>query len=60
VGKKRGTIVLDVVPFLYGHGLFYVNYKSSKCKHAKVKTMTIHAIDELDAYRKAKEEHVLP
>jgi len=51
--------VLEVVPFLYGHGLFYINYKSSKCKYAKVKTMTLHAIDELDAYRRAKEEHVL-
>ena len=52
VGKKRGMHILDVKHHI--STLYVVYYKRNKCRHAKVYINWVPAIDELDAYLKAK------
>ena len=42
------------MPYFDPERLFFVHYTSSKCKHAKLKTEWITALDELDAYQRFK------
>ncbi len=55
MGKKRGFHVVSVQKIAFGAGrLFDVEYKHSKCRYAPVYLTTVYAIDELEAYQKAK------
>jgi hypothetical protein len=59
VGRKRGRHVRRIeedgrMPYFDPERLFFVHYTSSKCKHAKLKTEWITALDELDAYQRFK------
>ena len=55
MGRKRGRhvryIELNGFPYFAPERLFCIHYTSSKCKHAKLKTEWVTALDELDAYQ---------
>jgi hypothetical protein len=52
MGKKRGVHVVRVES-AFGWSTYYmVEYKRSKCRHAKTYCAYVRAKDELDAYMK--------
>ena len=59
VGKKRGFHVVRVECALNWLSYYMVEFKRSKCRHAPTHVTYVSAKDELDAYRKVKEGHVL-
>ena len=52
MGKKRAVYVVRVESALDWLSYYMVEYKRSKCRHAKTHLAYVRAKDELDAYIK--------